>query len=458
MADQPPWEKFKSPSKVDDSPPWEKFSNEKPQDTPMVSKEGLKQGFINALPAAGGVIGGVAGSALGPFGAVGGAGLGAAGGQYIKQMIQPPELKSEGFLPRQAEMAQEPAKEAAYAAGGEMTGPVVGKLAEKAAPALSKYANFRKVKQLGGLKKGFDELQERGIVQPLGEQMFEDKIGGPFTRPKGMSEQLESKMGGLDQDLADTIQATQTGREMAKHSGLSDQDISKIESTTFRPKDVAENLKSQVMANNKQIPQKKLQPALDEIDDWLSDKPETMTIGDVQDFKKSFNKFLKTSDFYSSNPGIKKEGMIAVRRALMKSVEDQSNAISETMGGDVGRIKELNKKYSNYITAQDIAEDAVSRQNAHRGLSLTDYLAMVGGGAMGHSPLEHAGSAVAMGTANKLGRTYGSGVLAHGAKNLSGIAEGAGGLLGQPGVGAGTFGPAEQQALDRYMKRIQEKQ
>lgn len=55
------------------------------QEKPMSFGEGLARSSINALPVAGALAGGVAGTVLGPLGMAGGAGLGAAAGKSLEQ-------------------------------------------------------------------------------------------------------------------------------------------------------------------------------------------------------------------------------------------------------------------------------------------------------------------------------------------------------------------------------------
>lgn len=93
-----PWEKYAQsvPENLQNDPvaqeivqgpkPWEKFDPTKKEES--FKDNGFVKGAINALPAAGSVVGGLLGTALGPAGVLGGGALGAAGGKAAENFIK----------------------------------------------------------------------------------------------------------------------------------------------------------------------------------------------------------------------------------------------------------------------------------------------------------------------------------------------------------------------------------
>lgn len=86
--------------------------------------EGLLRGSIEALPMAGGVAGGFMGSALGPVGIAGGAGLGAAGGKALENLL---EAQLFGDQKTMQQIYMDPALEGAYGVAGEGIGRGLGR-------------------------------------------------------------------------------------------------------------------------------------------------------------------------------------------------------------------------------------------------------------------------------------------------------------------------------------------
>jgi hypothetical protein len=82
--------------------------------------EGLLRGFVNTLPVVGGVAGGMIGAPLGPYGVMGGAGVGAGIGKSAENFIE----GALGDEKTRGEIYGEPLKEGTYSALGEGIAPV----------------------------------------------------------------------------------------------------------------------------------------------------------------------------------------------------------------------------------------------------------------------------------------------------------------------------------------------
>lgn len=109
------------------------------KEKPLLTKEGLIEGSLQALPTLGMIGGGLAGTALGPVGSVGGAGLGAAGGKALEQFLRSEVMgeKPKDLLDRTKEIGQE----GVSGVLGEMGGQVIGKAISGAVSKLPKVAH-----------------------------------------------------------------------------------------------------------------------------------------------------------------------------------------------------------------------------------------------------------------------------------------------------------------------------
>ncbi len=129
--------------------------------------QNVSKGLINALPAAGGIGGGIAGAAVGPVGAVGGAGLGYGGGEALKNSIYS-ALGSKEAPQTSEEALAGPIKAIPTGMAAEMGGQVIGAGVSKAAPRI-----------LSGLT-GAPEQDVNTLLQKP------DKIGGLIKETKGL--------------------------------------------------------------------------------------------------------------------------------------------------------------------------------------------------------------------------------------------------------------------------------
>ncbi len=110
---------------------------ETPKEEPKESfGKGLLRGTLESLPTAGALFGGTAGLTAGPLGAIGGAGLGAAAGESIKNIGKKYLLDE---APTRTELYSGPAIQALQGAAGEGTGQIIGKLGQMGAKGLSEF-------------------------------------------------------------------------------------------------------------------------------------------------------------------------------------------------------------------------------------------------------------------------------------------------------------------------------
>jgi hypothetical protein len=112
-------------------------------------------------------------------------------------------------------------------------------------------------------------------------------------------------------------------------------------------------------------------------------------------------------NFNQAAPDMKgaQEGLYKIRTAIRDAMNEKLNTIPG--GPEKDALIKANRKYGNLATAEDIIEREMGRNQANRGISLTDTVAGAGGLASG-GPV----GATLAGGLNKLGRTYGNSVQA----------------------------------------------
>ena len=311
----------------------------------------------------------------------------------------------------------------AVAQGGVET---VGGLARGVANKASSLAETKAFKATGAMLKDFRKADQKKSINEIGRQLLNDKVVTAGSTPKKVVERLESIIDDSTKTIESAIKQIDEGSSQV--SKLKPEQAEKLRASFFRPAEVAQNLKASIQEKYSQIPKDKLQPALDEIDSWFSNMPETLPISKVHELKKQMGKFLKESDFYKSGAGLPlaKEGTLAVRRGLKEGVERQADTVSEMLGGAGGEIKDANKRLGNYLTVKDVASDRVNRDKANRAFGLTDNIwgaaGMTGAGgvagALQSGDLDGLAKGALTGAGlmgmSKLGRTYGNSLMAVG--------------------------------------------
>lgn len=104
---------------------------------------------------------------------------------------------------------------------------------------------------------------------------------------------------------------------------------------------------------------------------------------------------------------------LGTQLALTKSrgvINDEMNqALNELDGSTKDALLKANKTYSNLAKAEDLGERGIGQDQANRAISLTDTIAGVPAIASGHGAV-----GLALGAANKFGRTFGNSIQARG--------------------------------------------
>lgn len=306
---------------------------------------------------------------------------------------------------------------------GAVAGSVLQGMGEGVAKGIQKGGEYFKrlgqekaVKAVGAMKKDFKNLGE-DKVNELGRQLLDDEIVTPLSRPKEIAERLNKKIGETSSDLqgqlskADEVFNRPEGFNM---ENATTEQINAFNRGQLSTKQIRDGLIDDLRKSYQGVPEEELAPAIAKVDTWLKDKPEYMSVSELQQLKTGLNNFLKKSDFYSPQPSIAKEGLLSVRRGAKEAIENKANAAADIMGEAGGGIKATNKKLGNYLEAQDLVDDAIGRDAANRSISLTDTIWGAAGGTVGGIP-----GAIASTAANKVGRMYGNSVMATGFDKIS---------------------------------------
>lgn len=298
-------------------------------------------------------------------------------------------------------------------------GEGVSKIAQAAPKAIKSFANEKAVKAAGAMKGDMKRLHSLGKVDELGDMLLEDGIVTATATPKTVANRISERAASAMDDVkgyisqADDLLNRPEGFNL--ENATADQIKAAVRGQGISTSDIKNSLIDDIRKSFPGVPEEELAPAFQKIETWFANRPENMSAQDFQNLKVGLNNFLKKSDYYKDMPGLAKEGLLAVRRGAKEAIENKGNAAAEILGDATGKIKDTNRKLGNLLEIQDLAEDAIGRNAANRGFSLTDYLAGVGGGGIGATvlggPMAIA-TAVGSAGANKIARTYGNQVMA----------------------------------------------
>lgn len=336
----------------------------------------------------------------------------AAGKGAIIGAVQNPGEKAGVIDPLQLDQRAEQAKFGGMIGAGVQTGIEGIKGISSLKDSIKDFAAHRMEKQIGAdTATQSKKLIKSGKDGAIGRQLLDEGDIGPFDKPKQINDKLEARANELVNQLqghideADKILQRPEGFNM---ENATPEEIALAKKGYVQTSDIKDLLIKDLRKQYEGVPEEEIAPAIDKIETWFKDRPEDMNTQEWQKMKTSLNKFLRDSDFYRSvEPGLKKQGLLAVRKGAKEAIEQKSNAAADIIGGEKGpTIKETNRKLGNILQAQDVNQDKLYRDAGNRSLSASDYWA----GAIKGLP------GVAF---NKLLRTYGNGVMAWSANRLA---------------------------------------
>lgn len=129
-----------------------------------------------------------------------------------------------------------------------------------------------------------------------------------------------------------------------------------------------------------------------------------LTLAEAQKLRQGIDKSI---NFNKSAPDMRgaQEGLYRQRTAIRNAMSD---AIDSLPGNsEKGALLKANRKYGRLADASDILEKEIGRDQANRSISLTDTIAGAAGASTGNPA-----AALALGAANKFGRTFGNSIQA----------------------------------------------
>jgi hypothetical protein len=336
------------------------------------------RGALNALPAAGAMFGGAAGTVMGvPAGpgaiatGIAGAGLGMAAGESLKNI-------GEHFLgddKTREEIYAGPAKAAlegmTYEMGGQMLGKGVGHLAEKAQPFLEDTGEgARKMaKRFGARALG----AERGTIKKLGADKVES-LGG-YALDEGLLSPLASTDDVIARNAAKKAEGAAKMNEA--YSAIDDAGAS-----LFNPLDVATKVDNEIGGFYRSpINRGETNQLENTLESILMRGGDNIPLKDAQALKQELGKVANWKNNVSVT---EKERMAREAYGIVSSsIDDAAEAGANIIGKDgiADVLKHGKKLYGNAKGAEDLLTNKLAREQGNSLMGLTDHIA--GTGAMG---------------------------------------------------------------------------
>lgn len=294
------------------------------------------------------------------------------------------------------------------------TGKLIKKSADKAVPALKKFAEERTFKSLGPVKKGGDEAMAKGNLREIGRQLLDEKIVTPLASREKIAERLSSKIDDRVSQLDNLLEEISTGK------GLSPEQRMVVDQSKFVPTNAAKELKEALRKQYSHVPGAILKSREEMIDTWL-EKDRPMTAKEAQDFKRQVQDWIMDGSYWKANPNASQEALMSVRRAIKEGIEKNADAVANVTHGDAGQVKAINKGLGNLLQADDVVQDRIARDAVNRTVSPSDYGSAIGGAVAGGMAAGPAGAiaGAATGLANYGARNYGNQMLGVGADKLA---------------------------------------
>lgn len=148
-----------------------------------------------------------------------------------------------------------------------------------------------------------------------------------------------------------------------------------------------------------------------------------MTLSQAHELRKRIDQSIKFNKRRTDLPPGAQEVLYKIRDNINQAINDGINA-AKIAGADA--IKKANKAYSQLAQLDDMAANRIAMNSANRAIGLTDTIAGGAGFAAGFASggdledrLKRGLVGASLGLANKVGRTFGSGVQATGFRAAS---------------------------------------
>lgn len=311
-------------------------------------------------------------------------------------------------------------------AGGAVLGGVLGDIGKISKPmmqdlgkSMGGLAEELAVSAAGAQKPQAKALRQKNSLNKVGRFLLDEGIVSPLASAKDMSKKISEKMNEKIGSLSDLIRSSDENLGKMIRYGVNDQEMLEIaRSGQISTESLKQKVKESIYDVFEGIPEEEIQPALNKVDIWFNNKPEVMTIKELQKIKVGLNNFLRSGDFYKEFIGSpSKVGLLEVRSGIKNAIEQKADAAAMMGGAEAGQIKKINKDLGNLYEAEKLVDNALDRQAGNRMFSITDYQlgspGAIVGEAMGGAPASAMVTGGAM-LGNKILRQYGAGTAAVG--------------------------------------------
>lgn len=405
-----PWEKEEKQSFKVGEAPWE--IEQVAEEKPLITGKGLLKGALESLPMAGGLVGGAFGTAAGPIGTIGGAGLGAGAGKALENIGEKYLLGEEKT---RDDIYTEPAKATLEGVAAEIGGQVIGPAVKAAGKGLKNIAETQAFKSTGAMLKDFRQAASKDQVNEIGRFILDKKIvkpgdsfGDVAEKALSLKEQAGKKIGDIYKRAASVIPDIET------------------RTTGFNPiRDKEEMLSTIRKSMGNEVGSKS---AVEDFGRYLDDLAESygdsvLDPSTANDVKGAIDRVIN----YSRNPlnkqPVTEKAFSSARRILENKIAKDIDFLGSKLGDESlsKTLREANKEFGTSANIYNIANDRVQRETSNRMFGLTDTIAGGAGTTIG-AILGGAPGALATGLlatgANKLARTYGPGLVSGGADIL----------------------------------------
>lgn len=299
---------------------------------------------------------------------------------------------------------------------GGATGAVLGGAIEGASKIVRGLRNSPKVlegraleraiESLGPSKTKMTNLSARpGRIDQMGKILLDEKvvdIGDDFA---SIAQKAQGKVDEVGREIGDLY--SQSDRILAEVStqGLPLDKIKKLGSTRINSEQLADSLVREVNKSMKNLAGSgQIRRAVKRVADDIRGGSTNKSLSETLDLRKSVDEMINFSRRNAELKGVE-EVLYNFRTKLNDKIEQRLGVIDDVIGtkGAPEKLKELNKRYSVFKEAADIAKDAADGAKKNRSFSLTDYLTGGAiGGVFGSLPGMIAGAVI-----NKAARKYG---------------------------------------------------
>lgn len=365
---------------------------------------------------------------------------GAVSGAALGALANPGDRKGEVDALQLGERGENAVTGAKFGALGAGVGSGLQKGLSQGAKSIKDFASANAFKGSGAMLKDFRSAAAKNQVHDIGNFMLDKgliKAGDTFDdvaeKTSAFNKKAGEKLSKVYADAQDVIQNADPNQKeaIANASFALGKDANTILSA------VSDKLKN---SEGKRAALNRVSNYLDELTLEHSSGPLSPKV--ANDIKASMDDVIN----YSRNPLTKQpdteKAFQIARKMVSEKIDSSIDEIGKVSGkGLLKDLKDANKDYGYSAQVKGIAKDRLNREGTNRAISLTDYISgaagLAGGGAVGaalggkpEDALKGAALGVLAGGANKLGRKYGSGILASGGRALSNVAEPVGRTVG----------------------------